>query len=92
MKDSELKVVPSAELPLRQGTSLEQAQEEFYFTTHHLHRWSSGPTFHTLNSEAGYEPFTSLEQVRIQAEAATVISSRDDHCVTTYGVRYIFTT
>lgn len=74
-----------------QETALEGAVEEFYFTTHHIHRWSSGPTFHTLNHEAGYEPFTSLEQVKAQAEAASVVSSNDDRCVTTYGVRYIFT-
>ena len=68
----------------------EGAVEEFFFTTHHPYKWTSGPTVHTLNTDAGYIPFTSLEQVKAAAEKATVVSSNDSHCVTTYGVSYIY--
>lgn len=57
--------------------------EQFFYTTDYPHRWSSGPSFQTLNDK--YVPITSLEEAKALAEKHRVASHGDDRCLTTYG-------
>lgn len=66
----------------------EGLEAEFFYTTHYPHRWSSGPSIHTLDTEAGFERIESLERARELAEKAAVNSHGDDRCVTSFGVKY----
>jgi len=66
----------------------EGLEAEFFYTTHYPHRWSSGPSIHTLDTEAGFERIESLERARELAEKAAVNSYGDDRCVTSFGVKY----
>lgn len=66
----------------------EGLEAEFFYTTHYPHRWSSGPTIHTLDTEAGFERIESLERARELAEKAAVRGWDEGRCDTTFGVRY----
>lgn len=66
----------------------EGAVEEFFYTSHFPHRWSSGPTTHTFNLKT-LAPFASLQEVKAAAEKDFVGGYHENSCVTTYGVRYV---
>jgi hypothetical protein len=66
----------------------EGLEAEFFYTTNYPHRWSSGPTIHTLDIDARFERIESLERARELAEKAAVHGWGEDRCDTTFGVRY----
>lgn len=69
----------------------EEGKKVFFFTKNYPHRWGNGPEMHTLtyhDGERGLRDIQSLEEAKALAEAAQVVSTGDNRCVTSYGFYY----
>jgi hypothetical protein len=66
----------------------ENPEAQFFYTTHNVHQWTSGPTLTTLNPDKGFARIESLEEAKELAEKFAVGGYGDNRCVTTYGVQY----
>lgn len=69
-------------------TMSETPEPEFFYTTHHPHQWSSGPSISNLNPDKGFAKIESLEEAKALAEKFAVGGWGDSRCVTTYGIKY----
>lgn len=72
------------------GDIAQEGEVEYFVTTDFPYRWSSGAIQSVYDHRNGVmTKLTSLEHAKEVAEALRNPSSGDDHCDTTYGIKFV---
>lgn len=66
--------------------TVQEPEPTYFYTKNYPHRWGNGPIVYDYNAEFG--PIESLEEAKELALKAKVGGHNDDHCDTTYGMKY----